>query len=288
MSDDLTEEETAALAEMKDAGPIEEPEVQDEPVEEEPKAEPEAKAEPKDEPKADKPPEGYVPHGAMHQERTRRQDAEKALAEMRERLEALEKPKADPAVPDPVLDPEGFTAYQRSVQKAQDDRWEAFNAERQAADTQRQRLSQAASLEAEFMSKTPEYPEAVKFLDGHRRQELAELGYANEQIAEIIRRDVNAIFDNATAQGRNPAEMLFKQAQMRGWAAPAKAADEGAKMQALQAAQENNTTLSTAGGEANGGGFTIKQLANMSEDELKGLYGKDGKLPKAVQRALGA
>ena len=108
MSEQLTPEESAVMAEMQaDTTPIEAVEVVDVPQEPEPA--PVAAVEPVADP--DKPPPGFVPQGAMHQERERRKEAERQLQEFQAKLSAIEaklNPPPEIVIPDPILDPKGL------------------------------------------------------------------------------------------------------------------------------------------------------------------------------------
>ena len=56
----------------------------------------------------EKPPEGYVPHQAMHAERLKRQELEKKIEALEAKLTPQEQP---PQYVDPLEDPEGFRNY---------------------------------------------------------------------------------------------------------------------------------------------------------------------------------
>lgn len=250
-------------------------------AEPEPASEPEPQPEPQPDP--NKPPEGYVPHSAMHQERERRKQAEQEREELRQRIAALEAanaPKqAEPAeVPDPIIDPDGFRDYMRKLNEAQAERWQQQEQQARA----QQRLSQAASLEQQFAAATPDYTQAVQHLHQNRVAELTAYGYGQEQIGQILANDANAIFDNAMAQGKNPAEVLYQAAKMRGWSPETAAPDPAAataRVEAKAAAQANTGSLATAGGPSTAGQYTMEMLARMPEDEL-------AKLPKEVVRKV--
>lgn len=288
--EEFTAEETAALGEMKaDPGdplpdatdaPADAPEATEEVAPVEPVAE--VTAEPVIEPVVDKvadpakPPPGFVPHGALHEERMKRQAAEAELQTMKDAAAAA-KPIE---VPDPILDPEGFKAFiakQATDQIAKDKASEEQN--RQQA-IQFSRLQTAAQLEQTFAAQTPDYAPAVQYLQQHRITELRSYGYGDDQISEIVRNDANTIFDSATTQGKNPAQILYEMAKHRGYAKAAPvlvpvdttAADQ---MKALEDARANAGTLSTVGGPTQSGGYTMAQLSTMSESEL-------AKLPKDV------
>jgi len=234
-----------------------------------------------------KPPEGYVPHGAMHEARERAKAAEAERDALKAEMAAMKAPKAPEAapdeMPDPILDPKGFATWIKGLSEAQAKRVEEYEAQQRQTAAQQERVSTATRLEAEFAGRTPDYGPAMAHLAAGRRAELALQGWDEAQVAEIMRHDANAIFDNATRMGRNPAEMLYELAKHRGWAAKP-ASGEGDKIVALAKAAEATASLATTAGEAQAGGLTMKQLSEMSEAELHDLEAKD---PKAFKRAMG-
>lgn len=287
--DDLTPEEQSAMNEMAqddDAGIPDAPEPAREPEPAPAPASQPAPAEPEPAPAADptKPPEGYVPHQAMHQERERRRALEQEANELRQRLaeyEAAKKPEPV-EIPDPIIDPDGFRKFQHDQLQAQQERWQQHEQQQRTAALHQQ----VATLEQQFMQATPDYAQATQHLHQARVAELTAYGYAAEQIPQIIAQDANAIVQNALAQGRNPAQVLYEAAKLRGWSgqAPAPAAPNPAPAQQIEAkrqAQANTGTLATSGGPSTAGNYTIEMLANMPEAEL-------AKLPRdVIQKVMG-
>lgn len=286
MSDEeLTAEEQAALEAMQSEGkPTEDPEstpsepepdTRSDPVEEVEAAvsDLEAKAPEQDEPepiepKKQAPPEGYVPHGAMHAERTKRQELERKLAELEARLPKPEEEKP-PQYVDPLEDPEGFRRYDEHQRKMAQDRLDQMEQSRQQAIQQRERVEEAARLEQEFAQKTTDYPDAVQHLHSARVQQLREAGFSDQEINQQVRQDAESVFDAAKQIGMNPAQLLYLRAQEYGYrkAAPG-VPDEGQKIEALASAQRNTQGLGNVGGGEQKGQLTIAQLAEMSEAEL--------------------
>ena len=285
--DDLTPEEQTLMSEMEqdDGSDLPEPVAQEPSDAPEPAPTPEPQpAEPAPAADPSKPPEGFVPHSAMHQERERRKQVEQEAAELKQRLAALEaaqKP-AEPApleIPDPIIDPEGFRKFQADQLQAQQERWQQHEQQqRQAALHQH-----VQTLENQFMQQTPDYPQATQHLYQSRVAELTAYGYGQDQIQAILANDANAIVQNAMAQGKNPAQVLYEAAKLRGWSGAAPAAPAPAapaqQIEAKRQAQANTGTLSTAGGPSNAGQYTVEMLANMSEADL-------AKLPREVIRKV--
>lgn len=281
--EDFTPEEQAAMEAMReDTAPVTEEEQAAAPA-----AQPAPAAEPAAEPEAPAAPEGTVPHGAFHQERERRKQAEAEREELRQRIAAMEQAAAPkkpetPDMPDAIIDPEGFREWQMDRLKEQNERWQ----QQEQTVQQQRRLSQAAQLEQQFASATPDYTTAVQHLHQSRVAELTAYGYGPDQIPAILAQDANSIYDNAIAQGKNPAQVLYEAAKLRGYtgAPAAPVVDHAAQMEAKANAQRQTATLATAGGPSTAGEYTMETLSKMSEDQLTELKRKD---PGVVRRIMG-
>lgn len=286
MSEVLTADESAAMEAMKaDTGPeiapaeaVDVPETPAEtpaPVAETPASEP------------DKPPPGMVPQGALHQERERRKETERQFQELQRQfaeIQAKLNPPPEIVVPDPVLQPEAFKQFQidqikqRAAEKAEADR----QAQEQAQE--RQIMARVNQDVQQFRATTPDYDQAFQHAVKVRREELAFYGNTPEQIDQQIEVDVRAIVGQAYSQGKNPGEVFYGYAKMRGYS-PAQAARDpvpqqaAAQINALAEAQRQTQSMATAGGPSNDGGVTIETLAKMSEAQL-------AKMPKAERDAM--
>lgn len=289
MTDELTAEEQTALEAMEKNEPIELAEPDKEPEKEpeteqveakvsEEKAEesgkePEFKSSRSDE----KPPEGFVPHQAMHAERVKRQEAERRLQEY-EAAQAKPEAKA-PEYADPLIDPAGHRQWAEfQAAKSQQSIEQMQQQQQQQIETQ-QRVQEASRFEQEFMAKTPDYNDAMQFLQTSRVSELRAQGLGDQEINKQIMTDANSIFDAAKTAGMNPAELLYMQSKSRGFAAPAPAPEgpsEAEKVVALAAAQKSTEGVSTTGAPQEGK-LTVAALADMSEQELSKLSDEDFK-----------
>ena len=286
MSDVMTADESAAMEAMKaDTGPeiapaeaVDVPETPAEtpaPVAETPASEP------------DKPPPGMVPQGALHQERERRKETERQFQELQRQfaeIQAKLNPPPEIVVPDPVLQPEAFKQFQidqikqRAAEKAEADRQAQERAQEQ------QIMARVNQDVQQFRAATPDYDQAFQHAVKVRREELAFYGNSPEQIDQQIEVDVRAIVQQAYTQGKNPGELFYGYAKMRGYS-PAQAARDpvpaqaAAQVNALAEAQRQTQSMATAGGPSSDGGVTIETLAKMSEAQL-------AKMPKAERDAM--
>jgi len=286
MPEQLTADESAAMEAMKaDTGPeIAPAEAVDVP---ETPAETPAPVAETPAPEADKPPPGMVPQGALHQERERRKASEAAFQELQAKLAAIEaklNPPPEIVVPDPVLQPEAFKQFQidqikqRAAEKADADRRATEQAQEQ------QIMARVNQDVMQFKAATPDYDQAFQHAVKVRREELAFYGNSPEQIDQQIEVDVRAIVGQAYSQGKNPGELFYGYAKMRGYS-PAQAARDpvpaqaAAQVNALAEAQRQTQSMATAGGPSSDGGVTIETLAKMSEAQL-------AKMPKAERDAM--
>ncbi len=282
MSDVMTADESAAMEAMKaDTGPeIAPAEAVDVP---ETPAETPAPVAETPAPEADKPPPGMVPQGALHQERERRKETERQFQELQRQfaeIQAKLNPPPEIVVPDPVLQPEAFKQFQidqikqRAAEKAKTEH-----------DYQEMQIMARVNQDVQqFRAATPDYDQAFQHAVKVRREELAFYGNSPEQIDQQIETDVRAIVQQAYTQGKNPGELFYGYAKMRGYS-PAQAARDpvpqqaAAQVQALAEAQRQTQSMATAGGPSNDGGITIETLAKMSEAQL-------AKMPKAERDAM--
>lgn len=229
----------------------------------------EGESEPEFKSQREKPPEGFVPHGAFHAEREARKALETKIAELERRVNGDGQEQEPPQWADPVLDPEGHKRWiehqnepvRRMVQQQ----------EQQAQIAQQANL--ANQLEAQFAEQVPEYPDAAKWLHEQRVGELRQAGYNDAEIAQQVRQDVMGLFQAGVQSGVNPAELLYTRAVRAGFKPqpaqrqPDKVQAEASKMAAQSRAQEQTRGLGQ-GGEAPATKYTADVLASMSEREL--------------------
>lgn len=284
---EFTAEETQALQAMQaDTAPVTEEEMAANP--------PEVKAEPAPAPQEKpaeaqaQPPEGYVPHGALHAEREKRKALEAEIEKLRKAQEAANVKPLE--VPDPILEPERFKQFQIEQIKAQQEAIQRMEQQRIQEQTYAQRMQTAAQLETQFAQATPDYGDAVKFLVESRERELSLMGHNPDMVRQVLAQEANAIFDQGMAIGKNPAQIMYEFAKMRGWsgqqATPSPATQPQAQqIEALARAQRNTGSLATAGGPANTGEITVEQLSRMSESELRAM--PKAKRDELMRKAMG-
>lgn len=233
----LSAEEQQQLDQMQadDAAAIVQPEL-------EAPAEPNTATEGDGQPAATQQRQQTVPHAAFHEERERRKAAEAQIADLRKQQQTLEErtnlllqriqpapsalPAQPPAIPSIEENPAAHIAgllQQHGARLDEVTRW-ALQQE-QARQTQANIGSiqeRALAMEREFLRETPDYAQAVDHLANQRRLELAAAGYTDAAEREVIlRNEALQVAQRALQGNKNPAEIIYELAKVRGWKAPA-------------------------------------------------------------------
>jgi hypothetical protein len=245
-------------AEVAAAEAAEAPAPAPEPVAEEPAPEPAPVAEAAPEPPAPAPEateevDRRVPLKALQEERQKRAELERRLAELEQRTKAPE-PEA-PADPDPETDPIGALKAAKAELR------------RMAEETQRQQYEAqlnniAFNAATQFQQQAPDYRDAYQYALKSRAQELKAIGpppefqgtqeeYVAEFIPKILKIEEFNLVARAVANRRNPAEAIYEFAKARGYARPAPAAPAPAPAvpdPALQQAKKAVAASASAGG----------------------------------------
>jgi len=228
-----------------------------------------------------------VPLAALHEERERRKELQRQIEDVNRRADerfnliaqklAASAPAAESKreMPDPEKDAVGairMTAEEVKVLSDFKRQVEAQAAQSQAIQAV---FAHAARLENEFESRTPDFQTASTFLRETRAQELATLGVDPYRVQQILGLEKLQLAQAALQQGRNPAEIIYALAKMRGYSpnagAPkgkAAAGDaEAAKLARIAKGQEAGTSLGAASGAAPGK-TGIEALLGMSDAEF--------------------
>ena len=233
----------------------------------------------------EKPPEGFVPHQAMHAERVKRQELERQLKELQDWKASQENPpEKAPEYVDPLVDPEAFRKWAEHQSQSTQQRLEAEQRQRQQSEQAQQRAQTVQRMEAEFAERTPDYGDAVEFFQTQAVSQLQQQGFGEQEIRQEITRYANGLFDAASAAGINPAQLLYMRAQEAGYQpkkAEAPQPSETDRMLAQAKAQDATKGLGSGGGAPADGRPTAKQIADMSPDEIAGLSEAD------FRRAMG-
>lgn len=234
----------------------------------------------------------FVPLEALQEERAEKKQLKEELRQFKEWQSSVQEqlkqlPAAQQAqAPDPNTDPFG---YQNWALQQLGGTVQEINQWRQQQQTQAQAQEQAnrvlgwASQQAKaFEASQPEYPNAYKFATEARSKEYQAMGISDPaMINQLIEQDTARIISHAAQNGLNPAELIYKFAELRGFAGKGKTA-QGAldpNAQAKIAAGQAAAPKLDKGGSTADGEMTAKDLANINdpaefEKQWKKLFGK--------------
>ncbi len=196
------------------------------------------------------PRQGMVPHAALHEERTKRQESERQLAEERKRSATLEErtniilqrfaapqqqaaPTQTPTLPEiPAFetDPAGhILAKQHQNEAILGELVQAvvgLNRQTEQANGVQQLTQRAAAMERQYAATNPDYDKASAYLYDARRKDLVAVGFTDPaEIEQMMAHEATGLVTRAAQQGRNPAELVYALAKIRGYA-PAPPATE--------------------------------------------------------------
>lgn len=243
-----------------------------------------------------------VPHAALHEERTRRQEAEKRVAAVEERERLLQErtnlllqqrlgqqpqPQGQQQAPQ-LPNFETHPAEHLVARLAQNEALmgqvvQALATQNQrtvATDQATQLRQRTNALENEFASRTPDYQQAASYLLAARHRELEAVGWADPAERQtILTREAEGLAARAAQLARNPGEMVYELAKQRGYAAPAPAneAQNGTGSSATPTGEQQIRTIERGQQQARSVGqlrgnaptpLTAQRLIEMSDAEF--------------------
>lgn len=261
---------------------------------------PDAAPEKADDDEEDGPKSETVPHGQFHRERERRKQAELRASELEERftklagrVAELTAPKEQPVEaakadePDPTNPLEQINWLVKEVREGRMSREEASKQAKEEGE--RQVFAQnVKAVEDQFKASTPDYEQALQFAAKSRDQELA-LMYPQmtaEQRQQFVLQEWNGVTRNAVATGQNPAEMVYKFAQMRGYqkASPEPAPQSDPVKEIAEREETRKAAMSlgkSGGGVTQTGAISPEQLLDMDDAEFAAYKAKHGSVARA-------
>jgi hypothetical protein len=265
--------------------------------------EPGEREDPARETKADEPETAEEPDKPQKPDLVKRIDAEKAkrkavekeLADLRSRWEQTEKriseltapnPEPEPekpAIPDPDVDPWGHVAARiGTTEKTLENAIAMIEQQRKEADEQRQYQSFVQRWNSELQeyqrAAKPDVLDAINALKQHRVRELTLLGANDGQIQNALASEELGIVQAAHNAGKNPAELFYELATMRGYSPKqeVKQDDTEADLRRISDGQKK-VASSVASGGADIRGLTLEKILDMPQSEYEDLVmGKFG------------
>ena len=265
MTDELDDDKEldAALAAQREAETADQPEAAAEPEQPETSseaAESEPEKAPEQQPVGDQP--KTVPLATMLEERRKRQDLEKRLAD----IEAAQQKAAEPKDEGPKFDDDPMT-YLRQKADAFDQFQQRQAEAQQAAQARQMFIGDLAAHERPFREQYPDYEQAVAFAKQSRIQELQMFGASPQEAAVTVQREAEMLAANVMGRGGNPAEVFYNYAKARGY--QARAADpvpDPTPAPSKQEIRDQTRSLGSAAGAPPRGKATVAQLKAMDPE----------------------
>jgi hypothetical protein len=200
-------------------------------------------------------------------------DQEWALAQ--QRMQQVLQARDQPPPPTPETDPLGYVAHQTAqtaaeVQALRQQQWQRDQqqayAYQQQQEAQRQQqvvhqfVNRVTTSEAAFREEHPDYQEALTFAVNRRTRELTAAGWDESGAREIAGNDARNLALQWVQRGQNPAQMAYAMAQAMGYQPSAVDVD--------QMREEGYKAAKPSGGGTSRGKLSIRQIANMSPQQL--------------------
>lgn len=205
------------------------------------------------------------------------QNYEKRWQEVIDRL-----PKEAPKEPevDFESDPASYLRHQNEQLRSEMARAiESLKAERQQQD---QESSQRAQLERQqqqltldeqrFAKEHPDYYDAANWYIDRRKTQLADLGYGEQEIQQVLAQDSLWLTNRAQQIGESPPEVFYRHLRASGWI-PRQAKGGGGPM--VGAGQSQPPTKSLGGGMKQAqdtGTPSFREMSKMDDKEFKEMF----------------
>lgn len=235
--------------------------------------------------KAETAPEGYVPLGALQQERAAAREwreryetglakHQEQVAAVLEKLTAAQTPKeAEPKQPSIDEDPTGYFLWQQEQLQSRLDQLTNVTEQQRQMQAQYEHdaavIGQANAYLAEAAAKDPEIEQVGTFVANKIHEGLVAEGLAGARLQFEFNRRVAEQVRIAQTQPDGVEGYLKRVAQFFGYqpsAAPAKAQGDGERFAKLAQAQEANRSMR---GSAPGDEVSLEALAAMDPQELE-------------------
>lgn len=231
----------------------------------------------------------FVPQAALHEERTKRQEAQRELDAARATMASMEKlfakitagekPKGEeePELPDFAEDPAGHLAgkieqLQKQLAQIGDKDAKRTEAEKQQ-ETARQVLDTYARATHEYAAKVPDFKDAYDYLAQAVDAELLARGYTDPiERQNVLQFEEGRLVGRAMQQGKNPAEVIYGLAKHRGYTGKKPAAANGQnggeadKLARLKEGQAAAKSLA-GGGSGAEGVLSLEELVKLADTD---------------------
>jgi hypothetical protein len=206
--------------------------------------------------------------------------------------------------PDPDTDIFGYTKWLAKQQEQIQQQTRQFEETRQREAYERQIATQVASMEQQFVATAPDYVDAVKFAKDFRVKMYTAAGMNPQAAQAEVQREITRFVQDQLRAGLNPAASAYEMAKAMGYTpkqaqAAAQAAQQARtetgqfapqkseKLETVARAQQAHRSPTAAnGGAQEGGGLSMKALADMDIEEFEKLLPKLNKNNYAGWKSL--
>lgn len=250
----------------------------------------------------------FVPHAALHKERTRRKEVEAENLSFREKLARVEERlsifneligKGDLPTAAPAAKPEAKSVFDEEPIDPEEDVFGALKQQQRINAELRRQMSEGAKAREQqeavstvktayqqdataFMAKTPDFKDAYGHLISTLHRELELMGVSDEaERNRAIAEQERELVSRALAQKKSPSELIYSIAKTRGFSSapsaaidkqsqPAPKATADARIENVRRGQGSVISLAKAGG-ASGEGLTVEALASMNEADFAAM-----------------
>lgn len=239
----------------------------------------------------EKPPKGYVPLGALHEERNQRKALQQEIEQMRGQFGEVHQLKSEleqwrqqkHQQEQQLNDEEAYNAdpigYLRNQNQRLQDQLNGFSQSQQEAYAQQQQAVKQQQMlqnvvttvrghEDEYRQQVPDYDDAFNFLQNKRMNDYDTLGVTDPGTKQQnFYQEVLSVSVQALQNGMNPAEVMYKLANQWGFSGT-KAGQQ--KIESAKRGQKAATTLSQGGGSGNTAKskISLTDIDNMSDEEF--------------------
>lgn len=144
--------------------------------------------------------------------------------------------------------------------------------QQQVAQQLQQAGSQIQAAEAQFQSNTPDYAQAVQYVQNLFAKDLALRGVEPMAAAGQVRQEMGMAAVQVLVSGQDPAAVLYERAKALGYQPAAGGQetmeDKAAQLKAVAGGQAANRSLSDGGGRSPGQPNSLEELAELPDAEI--------------------
>jgi len=243
-------------------------------------------AESTEEPEVEEPKEGReerevpkVPIHALHKERAENRELKQQMSAMKEmvdeiRRQAREKQEGQQREQLDEkwdADPLGYLREKIENQERHVQESEQQRNRREAEERQQNEFVQSVSAQVQtFQKEHPDYDDALTHLLDARARELRVYGYPEDQVQAAVNNEATALAQHAYQNGRNPGEVAYELAKVRGYMP--KTSESDGKLDNIEKGQKASKTLSGTQGKPESA--SLSDISKMDDDEFD-RYWKD-------------